>query len=98
MEKIFCENGNIVVVDTLTGRSTTITQSEIEDFRCEPNDEYTREWREMTRSTLASLGLSEFSICLIINGRFDHNKTALKVHLKRCHKEDHLEKIWLTIR
>lgn len=98
MEKIFCQNGNIVVVDTFTGRSTTITQSEIEDFKCEPNNDYTREWREMTRSSLTSLGLSELSICLIINGRFDHNKTALRMHLKRCNREDCLEQVWLSIR
>ena len=94
MEKIFCVNGNITVIDTLTGKSTTITRSEIEDFKCEKQDEYTKEWRENTRATLTSFGLSNFSICLMINGRFDHNKRALQSHLKRVNKEDFIEEIW----
>lgn len=94
MEKIFLQNGNIMVVDTLTGKTTTITKSEIEDFKCEKQDEYTREWRENTRAKLTSYGLSNVSICLMINGRFDHKKDALKAHLKRVNKEDFLEEIW----
>lgn len=94
MEKIFCVNGNITVVDTLTGKTTTITKSEIEDFKCERQDEYTKEWRENTRTILTSFGLSNLSICLMINGRFDRNKRALHSHLKRVNKEDFIEEIW----
>lgn len=94
MEKIFCNDGNIVVLDTMTGRTTTITKSEIEDFKCERQDDYTKEWRENVRATLTSFGLSNISICLMINGRFDHNKKALSAHLKRVNKEDFLEVIW----
>lgn len=94
MEKIFCSDGNIVVFDTMTGRTTTITKSEIEDFKCEKQDDYTKEWRDNVRATLASFGLSNISICLMINGRFDHNKRALETHLKRVNKEDFLEEIW----
>ena len=97
MEQIFCTNGNIVVFDTLSGKTTTITKSEIEDFKCERQDDYTREWRENVRATLTSFGLSNISICLMINGRFDHNKKALVAHLKRVNKEEHLERIWALL-
>ena len=92
------EDGAIISIDILTGKSITITQSEIEDFKCEPKDDYTKEWRDNLRSSLTPLALSEFSICLIINGRFDHNKRALEKHLKRVNKESYLERIWALIK
>lgn len=92
------EDGAIVSIDTFTGKSITITQSEIEDFKCEPMDDYTKEWRDNLRSSLTPFALSEFSICLIINGRFDHNKRALETHLKRVNRESYLERIWALIK
>lgn len=94
MEKIYYNNGNITIVDTLTGKCSTITKSEIEDFHNESSNEYTKEWREATRAKLTSYGLSNMSICLMLNGRFDRKKGALKEHLKRVNKEDFLEEIW----
>lgn len=94
MDIIKAINGNITIIDSLSGKTTIITQSEIEDFKCEKQDGYTKEWREATRATLSTFGLSNMSICLMINGRFDHNKHALKQHLKRVDKLDYLERIW----
>lgn len=98
MEKIYYNNGNITIVDTLSGRSSTITKSEIEDFHRESSNDYTKEWRETTRVRLTALGLSNISICLMINGRFDHRKNALKEHLKRVDRLECLEIIWDIIK
>lgn len=92
------EDGAIISIDTLTGKSIIITQSEIEDFKCEPKDDYTREWRDNLRSSLTPFALTEFSVCLLINGRFDHNKRALEIHLKRVNRENYLERIWALIK
>lgn len=94
MEKICYNNGNITIVDTLTGKCSTITKSEIEDFHNESSNDYTKEWREATRVRLTSLGLSSVSICLMINGRFDHRKNALREHLKRVNRLECLDIIW----
>ena len=92
------QDGAIMAIEPLTGKSIIITKSEIEDFKCEPKDDYTKEWRDNLRSSLTPFALSEFSICLIINGRFDHNKRALETHLKRVNRESFLERIWALIK
>ena len=92
------EDGAIISIDTLTGKSITITQSEIQDFKCGPVDDYTKQWIDNLRSSLTPFALSEFSVCLIINGRFDHNKRALETHLKRVNRESYLERIWSLIK
>lgn len=98
MEKIYYNNGNITIVDTLTGKCSTITKSEIEDFHNENSNDYTKEWREATRVRLTSLGLSSVSICLMINGRFDHRKNALREHLKRVNRLECLDIIWSILK
>lgn len=92
------KDGSLVTLDPSTGLSSIITLAEIEDFKSEIKDDYTREWREAMHSSLLPFGLSSISTCLIINGRFDHNKHALRRHLKRVNREEHLEKIWELIK
>lgn len=88
------KDGSIISIDPLSGKSITITFSEIQDFKTPRKDNYLEEWRSSIRDSLVPFALTEFSICLIISGRFDHRKGALKEHLKRVNREDYLEEIW----
>lgn len=91
-------DGAIVAIDHTTGLTFSFTAGEMADFHSERKNSYTSEWRNRVREDLTPMGLSEVSICLLISGRFDHNKRALERHLKRVNKEHFLERIWLLIK
>lgn len=92
------KDGSIMAIDSLSGKSITITLNELQDFKTPKKDTYLEEWRSSLRNSLTPFALTEFSVCLIISGRFDHNKRALESHLKRVNRENYLERIWALIR